>query len=153
MRIRTCSAICSARRACGVISAMASRIRCRSYKDMRALLDRLDPEYKRLLDEICPSQISYSGLQARQVVADHLGEVGEQHRGAVDRLEAAAADLAGIGILLDEICPSQISYSGLQAVLKLLLAERVSIRNLHPRACPCRTGIAAGCCGSPRRGG
>ncbi|ACA20772.1 flagellar biosynthesis protein FlhA [Methylobacterium sp. 4-46] len=51
-----------------------------SYKDMRNLLDRLDPEYKRLLEEICPSQISYSGLQA---------------------------------------------------VLKLLLAERVSIRNLH----------------------
>ena len=51
-----------------------------SYKDMRALLDRLEPEYKRLIDDICPSQISYSGLQA---------------------------------------------------VLKLLLAERVSIRNLH----------------------
>ncbi|WMS41814.1 flagellar biosynthesis protein FlhA [Acuticoccus sp. MNP-M23] len=51
-----------------------------SYKDMRALLDRLDPEYKRLLEEIVPSQISNSGLQA---------------------------------------------------VLKLLLAERVSIRNLH----------------------
>ena len=51
-----------------------------SYKDMRALLDRLDPEYKRLIDDICPSQISYSGLQA---------------------------------------------------VLKLLLGERVSIRNLH----------------------
>ena len=51
-----------------------------SYKDMRALLDRLDPEYKRLIDDICPSQISYSGLQG---------------------------------------------------VLKLLLAERVSIRNLH----------------------
>jgi flagellar biosynthesis protein FlhA len=51
-----------------------------SYKDMRALLDRLDPEYKRLIDEMCPSQISYSGMQA---------------------------------------------------VLKLLLAERVSIRNLH----------------------
>jgi flagellar biosynthesis protein FlhA len=51
-----------------------------SYKDMRALLDRLDPEYRRLIDDICPSQISYSGLQA---------------------------------------------------VLKLLLAERVSIRNLH----------------------
>ncbi|GEP03195.1 flagellar biosynthesis protein FlhA [Methylobacterium oxalidis] len=51
-----------------------------SYKDMRGLLDRLDPEYKRLLDEICPSQISHSGLQA---------------------------------------------------VLKLLLSERVSIRNLH----------------------
>ena len=51
-----------------------------SYKDMRALLDRLEPEYKRLIDDIVPSQISYSGLQA---------------------------------------------------VLKLLLAERVSIRNLH----------------------
>ena len=51
-----------------------------SYKDMRALLDRLDPEYKRLIDDMCPSQISYSGLQA---------------------------------------------------VLKLLLGERVSIRNLH----------------------
>jgi flagellar biosynthesis protein FlhA len=51
-----------------------------SYKDTRTLLDRLEPEYKRLLEEICPSQISYSGLQA---------------------------------------------------VLKALLAERVSIRNLH----------------------
>ena len=51
-----------------------------SYKDVRMLLDRLDTEYKRLLEEICPSQISYSGLQA---------------------------------------------------VLKALLAERVSIRNLH----------------------
>jgi flagellar biosynthesis protein FlhA len=51
-----------------------------SYKDMRALLDRLDPEYRRLIDDMCPAQISYSGLQA---------------------------------------------------VLKLLLAERVSIRNLN----------------------
>jgi flagellar biosynthesis protein FlhA len=51
-----------------------------SYKDMRALFDRLGPEYKRLIDDMCPSQISYSGLQA---------------------------------------------------VLKLLLAERVSVRNLH----------------------
>jgi flagellar biosynthesis protein FlhA len=51
-----------------------------SYKDLRLLLDRLDPEYRRLLDEIIPAQISYSGLQG---------------------------------------------------VLKLLLAERISIRNLH----------------------
>jgi flagellar biosynthesis protein FlhA len=51
-----------------------------SYKDMRGLLDRLEPEYRRLIEEITPSQISYSGLQA---------------------------------------------------VLKLLLAERISIRNLH----------------------
>jgi flagellar biosynthesis protein FlhA len=51
-----------------------------SYKDMRALLDRLEPEYRRLIEEIIPSRISYSGLQA---------------------------------------------------VLKLLLSERISIRNLH----------------------
>jgi flagellar biosynthesis protein FlhA len=51
-----------------------------SYRDMRGLIDRLEPEYRRLLDEMIPSQISYSGLQA---------------------------------------------------VLKLLLAERISIRNLH----------------------
>jgi flagellar biosynthesis protein FlhA len=51
-----------------------------SYRDLRALLDRLDPEYRKLLEEICPSQITYSGLQS---------------------------------------------------VLKMLLAERISIRNLH----------------------
>jgi len=51
-----------------------------SYKDVKVLIDRLDPEYKKLADEICTSHMSYSGLQA---------------------------------------------------VLKLLLAERVSIRNLH----------------------
>jgi flagellar biosynthesis protein FlhA len=51
-----------------------------SYKDLRALTDRLEPEYKRLLDETCPSLLSFSGFQA---------------------------------------------------ILKLLLSERVSIRNLH----------------------
>lgn len=35
-----------------------------SYKDLRALADRLDPEYKRLLEETCPSLLSFSGLQA-----------------------------------------------------------------------------------------
>ncbi|WP_011579619.1 MULTISPECIES: flagellar biosynthesis protein FlhA [Chelativorans] len=51
-----------------------------SYKDMKALIERLDPEYRKLCDEICSSHITYPGLQA---------------------------------------------------VLKLLLAERISIRNLH----------------------
>ena len=51
-----------------------------SYRDLRSLLDRMEPEYKRLVDEICPAHISHSGLQA---------------------------------------------------VLKLLLAERVSIRNIQ----------------------
>jgi flagellar biosynthesis protein FlhA len=51
-----------------------------SYKDMRILVERLEPEYKKLMDETCPALISYSGFQS---------------------------------------------------VLKLLLAERVSIRNIH----------------------
>lgn len=51
-----------------------------SYRDMQAMLERLAPEYKRLLDEIRPAHISNSGIQA---------------------------------------------------VLKLLLAERISIRNLN----------------------
>ena len=51
-----------------------------SYKDTRALVARLDPEYRKLPDELCSTHISYPGLQA---------------------------------------------------VLKLLLAERVSIRNLE----------------------
>jgi len=51
-----------------------------SYKGMRALLDRLEPEYDRLIEEIIPTHISFSGFQG---------------------------------------------------VLKLLLAERVSIGNLH----------------------
>jgi len=51
-----------------------------SYKDMKALIERQDQEYRKLADEICTSHITYPGLQA---------------------------------------------------VLKLLLAERVSIRNLH----------------------
>ena len=51
-----------------------------SYKDLRSLTERLEPEYRRLLDETCPSLLSFSSLQS---------------------------------------------------ILKLLLAERVSIRNLH----------------------
>jgi flagellar biosynthesis protein FlhA len=51
-----------------------------SYRDMRQLVERLDPEYRRLVDEIIPAHLTFSGLQA---------------------------------------------------VLKLLLAERISIRNLH----------------------
>jgi flagellar biosynthesis protein FlhA len=51
-----------------------------SYRDMRTLVDRLEPEYRKLADEICTNQLTYPGLQA---------------------------------------------------VLKMLLAERVSIRNLH----------------------
>ncbi len=33
--------------------------------------------------------------------------------------------------LIEEICPTHLSFSGLQAVFKLLLAERVSVRNVN----------------------
>lgn len=35
-----------------------------TYKGMRSLLDRLDPEYRRLVDEIVPNHISYSSLHS-----------------------------------------------------------------------------------------
>jgi len=35
-----------------------------SYKDMRVLLDRLGPEYRKLVEDICPVHLSFSGLQA-----------------------------------------------------------------------------------------
>jgi len=35
-----------------------------SYKDMRRLIDGLDKEYMKLVEEICPSHLSFSGLQA-----------------------------------------------------------------------------------------
>ncbi|RCL03157.1 MAG: flagellar biosynthesis protein FlhA [Candidatus Tokpelaia sp. JSC189] len=35
-----------------------------SYKDMRVLLDRLGSEYRKLLEDICPLHLSFSGLQS-----------------------------------------------------------------------------------------
>ncbi len=35
-----------------------------SYKDMRRLIDGLDKEYVKLVDEVCPAHLSFSGLQA-----------------------------------------------------------------------------------------
>ena len=43
-----------------------------SYRDLQQLLDGLSPEYKRLLDEIRPAHISFSGIQA--VLKTLLGE-------------------------------------------------------------------------------
>jgi flagellar biosynthesis protein FlhA len=34
-----------------------------SYRDLRMITDTLEPEYKRLLDEICPSLMTFSSLQ------------------------------------------------------------------------------------------
>src|SRR5690606_23248002 len=63
----------------------------------------------------------------REVIRSNLAQLlsYKDVRTLIDGLDAEYRRLA------DELVPAQISYSGLQAVLKLLLAERVSIRNLH----------------------
>ncbi len=45
-----------------------------SYKDFRRLLDGLEPEYKRLLDEVVPSSISNSGFHAvlRRLLSERI---------------------------------------------------------------------------------
>ena len=45
-----------------------------SYKDFRKLIDGLDPEYKRLLDEVVPSNISNSGMHAvlRRLLSERI---------------------------------------------------------------------------------
>lgn len=45
-----------------------------SFRDLRSLIDRLDPDYRKLIDEISPSQISNSGLQAvlRNLLAERV---------------------------------------------------------------------------------
>ena len=45
-----------------------------SYKDYRKLIEGLDPEYKRLLDEVVPSSISNSGLHAvlRRLLSERI---------------------------------------------------------------------------------
>lgn len=45
-----------------------------SYKDIRHLFDRLEPEYRKLLDEICPAHISLSALHSvfRLLLAERI---------------------------------------------------------------------------------
>ena len=70
-----------------------------SYKDMRALLDRLEPEYRRLIEEMIPSQISYSGLQAvlKLLLAERISDPqpasdpGGDRRGRAARAPGRAA--------------------------------------------------------------
>jgi flagellar biosynthesis protein FlhA len=76
-----------------------------------------------------------TGVDNMSVLLTHLSEVIRNNlpqllsykdmKSLLDRQDAEYKKLA------DEICTSHITYPGLQAVLKLLLAERISIRNLH----------------------
>jgi flagellar biosynthesis protein FlhA len=69
------------------------------------------------------------------ILLTHLGEIVRNNlaqllsykdmRSLIDRLDTEYRRLT------DEIIPAHLTYSTLQAVLKQLLAERISIRNLH----------------------
>jgi len=63
---------------------------------------------------------------AREIIAANLSQLLSYRslRHLIDRLEPEYKKL------VEEIVPAHMSHSGLQAVLKLLLAERVSIRSL-----------------------
>jgi len=77
----------------------------------------------------------YMPVDTMSVMLTHLSEVIRNNlallfsyrdmRGITESLENEYKKL------LEEIVPSLLSFSTLQAVMKLLLAERVSIRNLH----------------------
>ena len=76
---------------------------------------------------------NFEGVDNTSVILTHLSELIRQNlsrlfsykdlRNLIDQLEPEYRRL------VDDISPTHISYSGLQAVIKLLLAERVSIRN------------------------
>ncbi len=78
---------------------------------------------------------NFNPVDVMSVMLTHLSEVIRNNLA----LLFSYRDLRGIteGLepeykkLLDEIVPGLLSFSSLQAVMKLLLAERVSIRNLH----------------------
>ena len=77
----------------------------------------------------------FNPVDGSSVLLTHLGEVIRNNLAQLLSYKDVRRLLDGLDSeyrrLLDEMAPAQISYSGLQAVLKLLLAERVSIRNLH----------------------
>ncbi|WP_371872925.1 flagellar biosynthesis protein FlhA [Notoacmeibacter sp. MSK16QG-6] len=86
-----------------------------------------------LVDELKRRRISTADNVS--VLLTHLSEVVRNNlpqllsykavRHLIDRLEPEYRKLA------DDICTNHLSYPGLQAILKMLLADRVSIRNLN----------------------
>ncbi|MEO0544774.1 MAG: flagellar biosynthesis protein FlhA [Pseudomonadota bacterium] len=83
------------------------------------------------------SDISNLGLEyadAKTVMLTHLSEVIRDSAPQLLSYSAMMSLIAGMGSdyrkLVEDTCTNHLSYPGLQAVLKLLLAERVSIRNL-----------------------
>jgi len=76
----------------------------------------------------------FGAIDPMSVLLTHLSETLRGNLAQLLSYRDARALIEALGPdykrLVDDICPTHISYSGLQSVLKLLLAERVSIRNL-----------------------
>ncbi|HLS18736.1 MAG TPA: FHIPEP family type III secretion protein, partial [Paracoccaceae bacterium] len=76
----------------------------------------------------------FSAVDTISIMLTHLSEVIRSHLAQLLSYKDLQMLLDGLEPeyrrLVEDICPSQITHSGLQAVLKLLLAERISIRNL-----------------------
>ncbi|MCA0432946.1 MAG: flagellar biosynthesis protein FlhA [Proteobacteria bacterium] len=77
----------------------------------------------------------YSAFDPMSVMLTHLSEVVRNNLAQLLSYRDLRALTEGLEPeykkLLDEITPAMLSFSSLQGVLKILLAERVSIRNLH----------------------
>ena len=97
-----------------------------SYRDMQVLIDGLAPEYKRLLDEIRPAHISYSGIQAvlkmllaervsirnMQLILEAIAEIAPHSRRAEQVAEHVRQRIA------QQIC-GDLAKDGMLAVLRL----------------------------------
>jgi flagellar biosynthesis protein FlhA len=97
-----------------------------SYRDARMLIDRLEPEYKRLIDEMVPNLISNSGLHSvlklllaervsirnLDLILEAISEVVPYVRRAEPIVEHVRARLAA------QIC-GEVSVNGVLSVLRL----------------------------------
>lgn len=97
-----------------------------SYKDMRLLLDQLAPEYRKLLDDICPAHLSYSGLQlifkallAERVSIRNLNLILEAIAEVAPHMRRIEQIVSHVRMrLAPQIC-SDIAPSGAMNVLRL----------------------------------
>ena len=97
-----------------------------SYRDMRALIERLEPEYRKLADEICSNHLTYPGLQAAlkallaervsirnlHIIIESIAEIAGQTRRTDKIVEHVRQRLS------QQIC-SDIAMEGMLSVLRL----------------------------------
>ncbi|MEM8649728.1 MAG: flagellar biosynthesis protein FlhA [Pseudomonadota bacterium] len=79
-------------------------------------------------------QLGYQSVDAMSQILTHLSEAIKNNLSQLFSYKDMRYLIEGLDKeymkLVDEICPAHLSFSGLQAVFKLLLAERVSVRNV-----------------------